>query len=98
MAFDVNSIKGFLTAALRIRVQIDIAKPLLRCVTIEGPRKQSLKLRLTYEKLPNCCYFCGTLGHLVKDCSRCLHLVDHMGSIDESKLEYGDWLRANKKL
>lgn len=42
---------------------------------------------ITYEKLPDFCYSCGRLGHVVKDCD------EHLGT-ENSQLQYGSWLRA----
>lgn len=89
-----DEIKGCITTKMRIRVTIDITKPLLRCMNIAGPRKQLVQIRFAYERLPNFCYFYGVLGHLVKDCHACLDLLRDTDKIDESKLEYGEWLRV----
>lgn len=91
---DVEDHQEILSTSMRLRICIDITKPLMHCVSIEGPKKQLIQLRLAYEKLPNFCYYCGTLGHLVKDCNECLHLVMEMDTFNADKLEYGDWLRA----
>lgn len=34
------------------------------------------------------------MGHLVKDCTKCFELIDESGTVAESLLSYGDWLRA----
>lgn len=39
-------------------------------------------------------YYCGLVGHLVNDCPACLEVIGENGRVDESKLSYGDWLRA----
>lgn len=41
---------------------------------------------LLYEKLPNFCYACGKLGHIMRDCE------DH--SVDKVSLAFGSWIRA----
>lgn len=49
---------------LRAKVQVDINKPLLRCVTVFSEKKQRAdQFDVRYEKLPNYCYLCGILGH-----------------------------------
>lgn len=55
-------------------------------------------MAITYERLPNFCYYCGVLGHLVKDCRDCAEVDDSTGEILEEKLMYGDWLRANMNM
>lgn len=81
-------------SVMSIQVAININKPLLRVLNIEGPNNRSIQLTLGYERLPNFCYYCGLLGHLVKDCASCLDLCGANGRMDESKLPYGDWLRV----
>jgi len=49
---------------LRIKVLLDIRKPLFRGVTMEGEGWCNIK----YEFLPNFCYVCGHLGHVEKKC------------------------------
>lgn len=93
---DEEDSQRILATSMRLRVCIDVNKPLMRCLTIEGPRTNAIQLRLVYEKLPNSCYFCGVMGHLVKDCNECLHLVKDSDKIDDKQLEYGDWTKSWK--
>lgn len=44
VSFDGEFNNGCLATSMTIRVGIDITKPLLRCLNIEGPRQQSLQL------------------------------------------------------
>lgn len=87
--------KGFIGTNLRFMVSMDITKPLRRMINITGPTGQEIQVRLAYERLRNFCYFCGTLGHLVKDCGSCLDLADSSGEVPEEKLTYGDWFRTH---
>lgn len=96
VAFDGEDHKGANGSVMRIRVTLNITKPLLRVLNIEGPNDRVFQLHLTYEKLPNFCYFCGKIGHLVEDCSQCFDIVGENDRIDDSKLAYGDWLRARQ--
>lgn len=32
-----------------------------------GPNNQDIQVALSYESLANLCYYCGIIGHLVKD-------------------------------
>lgn len=92
--FDEEDHKHNWGAILRVRVSIDITQPLQRVMNIEGPNNQSLQVTFSYERLPNFCYYCGMLGHLVKDCRSCLHLIGARDRIDDAHLAYGEWLRA----
>lgn len=51
---------------LRIRVAVDITKPIKRCQALKGVKNQ---LPLVYEKLPQLCSYCGVMGHGRGDCS-----------------------------
>ena len=53
---------------MRVRVLIDITKPLCRGrkVTLEDGTTHWVSFK--YEQLPNFCYWCGKLTHGDKDC------------------------------
>ncbi|CAN6298071.1 unnamed protein product [Urochloa humidicola] len=57
---------------LRIKVRLDIRKPLMRGVSVfvgeEGDKP--LWCPVEYEFLPDFCYTCGIIGHTDKSCSR----------------------------
>ena len=54
---------------LRVKVQFDISKPLLRCITIFSKKRQVPEVyNVRYEKLPNYCYSCGIIGHSSVEC------------------------------
>ncbi|KAK6140252.1 hypothetical protein DH2020_026050 [Rehmannia glutinosa] len=67
IALDVDSEGLAIGRFLRIRVNLDISKPLRRVI------KASLNgtdyiLPIKYERLPNFCYFCGIIGHGDREC------------------------------
>nr|POE99950.1 hypothetical protein CFP56_68859 [Quercus suber] len=76
---------------LRIRVDIDITKPLMRgkMVQIEGMEKGWVHFK--YERLPIYCYRCGILGHQERECH-----IAKKGCItaEEDDFQFGPWLRA----
>lgn len=51
---------------LRIRVAVDVTKPIKRTQALEGIAGQ---FPLQYEKLPQFCSYCGLMGHGRGDCS-----------------------------
>ncbi|KAE8791856.1 hypothetical protein D1007_33639 [Hordeum vulgare] len=55
---------------MRIRVEVDVQKPLLRYVTVISSRLQSsATYEVKYERLPLYCFSCGLLGHSALGCA-----------------------------
>ncbi|KAK8534615.1 hypothetical protein V6N12_057259 [Hibiscus sabdariffa] len=74
---------------LRILVQVDIRKPLRRCVLLNnGLGKKASPSPLRYERLPDFCYYCGLVGHVLSTCTV------KPDALDDKKLQYGSWLRV----
>ena len=77
---------------LRLKVNMDITKPLHRFVTVVGVRGQGdIWARLTYECLPTFCYECGMIGHSDIKCEKA-PAEENGGNCTK---QYGDWLRAS---
>ncbi|KAL0439453.1 UNVERIFIED_CONTAM: hypothetical protein Slati_2428300 [Sesamum latifolium] len=77
-------------ASLRIRVGLDVNKPLKRALKIKTTMGEEHMVRFTYERLPSFCYLCGTLGHIATFCEE--HFQD--GFVDPGEnFPYGPWLR-----
>ena len=54
---------------LRIKVLIDIRKPLMRGITVKvGDPEREKWCSFAYEFLPDFCYTCGLIGHIDKHC------------------------------
>lgn len=53
---------------LRIKVLLDVRKPLMRGVSVEINEGDKIWCPLEYEFLPNFCYICGRLEHTDKVC------------------------------
>jgi hypothetical protein len=54
---------------LRIKVRLDIRKPLMRGVTMcVGDVEKSIWCPMEYDFLPDFCYTCGIIGHVDRSC------------------------------
>ncbi|XP_059450945.1 uncharacterized protein LOC132181722 [Corylus avellana] len=74
---------------LRVRILLDLAKPLARgrMLKVKGKSKW---IAFQYERLPKFCFYCGVLSH---DKTRCL--FKSKMRFQENSPEYGMWLRAS---
>lgn len=54
----------------RVRVRLDITKPLKRHQLIRVQKDTTMKIPLKYEMPPHFCFLCGLLCHTDKDCSQ----------------------------
>lgn len=52
----------------RVRVNLDITKPLCRSQKIKCRDGRVIMISFAYERLPFFCYLCGIIGHSNKDC------------------------------
>ncbi|KAI7989409.1 Uncharacterized protein LOK49_LG13G02902 [Camellia lanceoleosa] len=72
--------------SLRIRVAINIHKPLRRGMKITLGQKDPVWVSFKYERLPNFCFACGILGHNQRECD--LKLIgQHVPG--DSEVQYG---------
>jgi hypothetical protein len=72
---------------LRVKVRINIRKPLMRGIMLNvGEGKAGLWSRFEYEFLPNFCYRCGMLDHIDKYCK--------VNLARGEKAQFGSWLKA----
>lgn len=53
----------------RVRVLLDVRKPLRREKTIKNKRGMDVVVEFRYERLPFFCFLCGIMGHGERDCS-----------------------------
>jgi hypothetical protein len=73
---------------VRIRVRINIAKALLRFVTLSTPEGKK-RLMIKYEKIPFFCRRCGLMGHDHEECGD--------GVWEEKQLQFGTWMLATRR-
>ncbi|KAK7854049.1 uncharacterized protein CFP56_033737 [Quercus suber] len=76
---------------LRVRVRIDITKPLNRVRKVWSDGSVIGCAILKYERLPNFCYWCGLVSHDDRDCERWLRSKGSLKKLDQN---FGDWMRA----
>ena len=74
--------------SIRIRVKIDVRKPLAKQVKVKMRGGVEEFFEVKYEKPPLFCFFCGKIGHGVKDCHECR-------DEEEQPMEFGGWLKAS---
>nr|POE70498.1 uncharacterized protein CFP56_22898 [Quercus suber] len=77
---------------LRVRLTMDITKPLPRCSKLRSEGKQLGLVGIKYERLPNFCYWCGRVTHGERDCEVWLC---GKGKLRREDQQYGEWLRAD---
>ncbi|KAL0462765.1 UNVERIFIED_CONTAM: hypothetical protein Slati_0164100 [Sesamum latifolium] len=76
---------------LRVRVAINITLPLPRALKLKTTIGEETLVTFIYERLPNFCYLCGCLRHIVKYCG----MQFEEGFQDPgTDTPYGPWLRA----
>lgn len=57
-----------LEESLRVRVKIDVQRPLRDHIQLKVQEGQVLSIPVKYERLPMICFYCGRLGHGSNDC------------------------------
>ncbi|KAL0375750.1 UNVERIFIED_CONTAM: hypothetical protein Scaly_0692600, partial [Sesamum calycinum] len=78
-------------SSMRIRVSMEVSKPLKRVLKLHTTLGDEQLLSFTYERLPNFCYLCGCLGHLSKFCE--LRFAEDFTDPGEAT-PFGPWMRA----
>lgn len=91
LAIDKESCAG-MTRSVRLKVEIQLDKPLKRGIRVRIGKAEPVWLPITYERLPSFCYACGKLGHTHKDCDT---TDDKEEELHEDELRYGYFLRAS---
>ncbi|KAH1107836.1 hypothetical protein J1N35_011604 [Gossypium stocksii] len=90
VVIDWKDQNGGWTEFMRLKIKIDVSKPLRRIVkvvSLEGTETIGL---IRYERLPDFCYRCGIIGHTMKKCQN----KREGEEVIESNFQYGSWMRA----
>lgn len=75
---------------MRVRVRINLAKPLKRRMKVRKSGNDWQWIVFKYENVPNFCFICGLLGHSDKFCGRLFDTPEN-----EIVKPYGTWMRAS---
>lgn len=67
LEYDGDTRKSLPSGYLRLRVEIDVSKPIRRGILTRSKDKQ-LWFDVRYEKLPNYCCWCGGFDHVEREC------------------------------
>ena len=77
---------------IRLRIDIDINKPLVPGVFLPRKNNDDLWIGFKFEKLPEVCFSCGKIGHLMRDCSIAITTLSNQFGVRFTA--FGDWLSA----
>lgn len=75
---------------IRVRVSIDVTKPLMKILEIKKEdmyEEKGTPVLIRYERLPDFCYCCGCIGHQYRECAM-------YKNQPKEELAYGPWLKA----
>ncbi|XP_074337384.1 uncharacterized protein LOC141674572 [Apium graveolens] len=89
---DPVNLNGLWKSYYRIRVRVDVSKPLKRRMKIKREGGEWSWVNFKYERLSTFCFVCGKLGHSERDCN-----VVYANAGKELERAYGTWLRAPNK-
>lgn len=78
---------------LRVRVEIDVTKKLIRGQKVNMENGETRWVHFKYKRLPNFCYRCGLLEHDLKDC---MEEPGNDKAVGKGELQYGAWLRGEQ--
>lgn len=86
---DPTSFDGPWKAYVRIRVTMNVLKPIKRKMKIKRDGGTCSWINFKYERFCIFCFVCGVLGHTERECS-----VVYANFDKDIEKEYGVWLRA----
>lgn len=90
-----SSTLGGISQSVRIRVIMDINKPMKRGTKIRIGNVEPCWIPVTYERLPSFCYWCGHLGHTFKDCESYQDMRDNGNELQDKDMPFGEWMKAS---
>lgn len=89
LLYDANNNSSIWRECMRLRVRVDVRKPLKGKKKICRKDKSEVVVQCKYERLGDFCFICGMLSHTERFCKK--KPVSNSG---EAIREWGSWLRA----
>ncbi|XP_074346822.1 uncharacterized protein LOC141685625 [Apium graveolens] len=89
VAYDVKNNSSILVEYMRIKIKIDVRRPLKRKKRIIRKNGTEFTIDCKYERLGDFCFACGLMSHTERFCRR---NIDNRG--ENVQKEWGGWLRA----
>ena len=89
---DHNNFTGHWRSYMRIRVKLDVRRPLKRRMKIKKEGSDWCWVNFKYERLPSFCYYCGLMGHSDFFCIKMLQ-----NDVMEAPRPYGLFMKASTK-
>lgn len=89
LEYDCKNNSSLWREFMRIRVRLDVRKPLKRRKKITKKNGGEVMVSCKYERLGEFCFTCGMLSHTERYCKKFLSRAS-----DEGSQEWGSWLRA----
>lgn len=89
---DPLNFNGAWKSFVRVRVAMDVEKPLKRRMKIKREGTEGSWINFKYERLSTFCFVCGRLGHSERECNVVYANPDKIVA-----RAYGTWLRAPSK-
>lgn len=86
---DDRNFDGSMHTFYRVRVSIDVAKPLKSKMKLKRDNSAWSVVEFRYERLPTFCFHCGIIGHGEKFCHKVFQR-----NVQTGEKQYGPWLRA----
>ncbi|MBA0575724.1 hypothetical protein Golob_024102, partial [Gossypium lobatum] len=83
--------EGRWTEYIRLRVILDIFKPLRRVVQFVNSKSAVYVCAIKYERLPIFCYSCGLISYSTQKCDKKVDL----SKSNNTSFQYGNWVRAH---